>query len=149
MFRVRAATVAVVLVLCGTTGLLSQDLPPDAIEPTRWPRSTAIYPTPEPFSLMWYDAQHAAALVRRAGLLVHRGDAGRETRVVRTVEIVEVEPLEEMPPAYRRRWDIVLNGAPLDWANTYVEWGGRLVNLQILFTYRNQRPVPSVPFILE
>jgi len=138
-----------VLLGVGMSGIAAQNLPPDAIEPTRWPRSTAIYSTPEPLSLMWYDAQHAAALVRRAGLLVHRGDAGRETRVVRTVEIVEVEPMEEMPPAHRRRWDLVLNGEPLDWAHTYVEWGGRLVNLQLLFTYRNQRPVPAAPFILE
>lgn len=98
---------------------------------------------------MWYDAQHVAALIRRAGLLVHRDPTGRTTVLVRSVEIVEVEPLESMPPAHRRRWDIVLNGTPLDWPNTYIERGGKLVNLQLLFTYRNQRPVPDTPFVLE
>lgn len=126
-----------------------EDLPPDAIEPSTWPRSTTVNPTPDPFSLMWYDAQHAAALIRRAGLLVHRGPGGRETIAVRSVEIVEVGPVEDLPPAHRRRWDLILNGEPLDWSNTYIEWGGELTNLQLLFTYRNQRPVPEAPFVLE
>jgi hypothetical protein len=31
----------------------------------------------------------------------------------------------------------------------YITYGGRLLNLQLLFTYRNQRPVPDAPFVLE
>jgi hypothetical protein len=65
------------------------------------------------------------------------------------VEAVETERVEKMPELHRRRFDIILNGEPLEWSSHYVEYGGRMVNLQILFTYRNQRPVPAVPFYLE
>ena len=55
------------------------------------------------------------------------------------------------PGAYeghQSRYDIELNGEPLDWDHTYIEFGGEMVNLRLLFTYRNQGPVPDVPYRL-
>jgi hypothetical protein len=124
-------------------------LPPDAIDPPAWPRSTVIYPAPEPFSLNDHDALHAMAMIRRAGLLVRATGGGRETVVVDSVAAVEADPIPDYPPAHRRRWDLVLNGEPLPWDSTYIEYGGRLLNLRLLFTYRNQRPVPDIPYVLE
>lgn len=143
-----------------------EPLPPDALEPLAWPRSTRIFPSPEPFSLNGYDARQATAMIRRAGLLIRGRDvASREIIVVNTVEAVRGTVIEDYPPLHRQRWNLHLNGAPISWDDTYIEYGGRLVNLQLLFTYRNQRPVrvpqrhgadarntstvPAVPFIIE
>ena len=38
------------------------------------------------------------------------------------------------------RYDIVVNGGSLDWDNSYIEYGGEMVNFRLLFTYRNQYP---------
>jgi hypothetical protein len=124
-------------------------LPPDAIEPPAWPRSSAIWPAPEPFSLNGYDALQAMALIRRAGLLVERTGEGRRTVVVDSVDAVPAEPLPEYPPGHRDRWDLVLNGEAISWDTLYVEYGGQLLSLRLLFTYRNQRPVPDIPYVLE
>ncbi len=124
-------------------------LPPDALDPPAWPRSTAIYDTPDPFSLNGYDALHAIALLKRERLLIRRTGSSREIVPVRSVEAREVEPIEEMPPLHRRRYTLILNEEPIEWERMYIDYGGRLLNLQLLFTYRNQRPVPDAPFVLE
>lgn len=130
----------------------AQEMPPDAIDPPAWPRATDIFPAPEPFSVNGYDALQAAHLIRRAGLLVRPAGGKREIVAVRTVEIVEASQekrIEQMPPGHRKRYDLVLNGEPLDWDSLYIEYGGRLVNLRLLFTYRNQRPAPNIPYSLR
>jgi hypothetical protein len=124
-------------------------LPPDAIDPATWPRSTAIYPAPEPFSVNYYDARLAMAMIRRERLLIRRVGSGREIVPVRTIEIRDVGTDDRLPETHRHRYDLVLNGAPLPWDELYIEYGGRLLNLRLLFTYRNQRPVPDVPFSLD
>ncbi len=147
-----AAACIVVAVISWTTSLstpVSAQVPPDAIEPPAWPRSIEMYPAPEPFNVNGYDAMQAVALIRRAGLLIRRTGRSREIVAVRSVEAVETDRAETMPELHRRRFDVLLNGEPLEWSTHYVEYGGRMVNLQILFTYRNQRPVPSAPFYLE
>ena len=127
----------------------SDRLPPDAIDPAGWPRSTAIYDTPDPFSLNGYDALHAIALLKRERLVIRRTGSSREIVPVRTVVARELDPMEEMPPLHRRRYTLVLNDEPIEWERMYIDYGGRLLNLQLLFTYRNQRPVPDAPFVLE
>jgi hypothetical protein len=124
-------------------------LPPDALDPPEWPRSGEIYPAPEPFTLNGYDALQAMAMIRREELLIERTGEGREIIVVESIEAVSAEPIEDYPPHHRQRWDLLLNGEPLRWDSTYIEYGGRLVSLRLLFTYRNQRPVPDIPYILE
>lgn len=123
-------------------------LPPDAIDPPKWPRSEAILDAPVPFSLNGYDALQAIAMIERERLLIRWNGGEREIVVVESVEAVEVEPLPEMPRNHRRRYDLRLNGEPLPWKEMYIRYGGEMLNLQLLFTYRNQRPVPDVPFVL-
>ncbi len=139
------------VVLAGAGSLVAQTpsedrMPPDAIDPQVWPRSTDIFSVPEPFTLIGYDVLQAEALIRRAGLLIRLIGENREIVAVRTVEVVEIGRMEQMPPLHRRRYDLLLNGEPMDWDALYIEYGGRLVNLRLLFTYRNQRPVPDVPY---
>lgn len=124
-------------------------LPPDAIDPPAWPRSRAIYDAPEPFSLNGYDALQAIAMIERERLLIRRNGENREIVAVDSIEAIEVEPLPDMPRNHRRRYDLLLNGEALPWSELYINYGGRLLNLQLLFTYRNQRPVPDVPFVIE
>lgn len=150
----RALFAAVVLFVSCAAIVSGQDsdgrLPPDAIVPRVWPRSSSVFTTPDPFTVNGYDARHAMALVRRAGLLIRDSGAGpREIVAVRSVEAVRAGSLPEMPPGHRDRWDLLLNGEPLEWESMYIEYGGELLNLQLLFTYRNQMPVPDRPFRLE
>tara|TARA_B100000614_G_scaffold62730_1_gene55613 strand:+ start:1221 stop:1709 length:489 start_codon:yes stop_codon:yes gene_type:complete len=123
-------------------------LPPDAIDPPAWPRSTTIYPSPDPFTLNGYDASQAIAVIRRAGLLIRRTGSEREIVAVDSVAAVRAGTIDSYPPAHRERWNLLLNGEPLDWDHLYIEYGGELLNLRLLFTYRNQRPVPDVPYRL-
>ncbi|MEX2444182.1 MAG: hypothetical protein WD492_11275 [Alkalispirochaeta sp.] len=145
---VRGAVMVAVLILVSSLSAQTP-LPPDAIDPPAWPRSGGIYPAPEPFTLNGYDALQAMAMIRREGLLIERTGSGREIVVVDSIEAVPADPVEEYPPQHRQRWDLLLNGEPLRWDSTYIEYGGRLLSLRLLFTYRNQRPVPDIPYVLE
>ena len=121
-----------------------------AADRSGWPRSRRIYPAPEPFSVNGYDALHAAALIRRAGLLIRGGETGARTIIsVDTVETTPVGEMKSLPPLHQQRYDIVVNGEPLDWDRTYVTYGGRLLNVRLLYTYRNQRPIPDVPYTVD
>lgn len=92
-----------------------------------------------PFSLNAYDAVHALYLLRRELFL----QVLQERGVYRTVRIRQVRavrlPDAENPltPFERRRYDILLNGEPLDWENSYIEYDERRVNMRLLYTYRN------------
>ncbi|MDC7241002.1 MAG: hypothetical protein PQJ50_11645, partial [Spirochaetales bacterium] len=50
---------------------------------------------------------------------------------------------ESFPKGHRNRYDIIVNGEALDWDNSYFEYGNDLVNLRLLFLYRNQHPPES------
>lgn len=113
-----------------------------------------LYRSPEPFSVNEYDVVQALWLLRRARLLIQVGPDGDRTIVpVRDVAAVRAVYLGTDPeapgPQHEDRYDIVLNGEPLDWANTYIEYNNRMANLQVLFTYRNQLPEAGLPFYLE
>ncbi len=104
---------------------------------------SVIVPIPEPFTLNAYDAVQAIRMIRRARLL--QRETGRRNRPeivpVREVRGVFVgEDENARVPFERRRYDLLLNGEPLDWDNLYIKYGGRMVSLRALFTYRNQHP---------
>lgn len=124
-------------------------LPPDAVDPPAWPRSERIWPAPEPFSLNGYDALQAMAMIRRVGRVVRWNGLERRTVAVSSVEAVAAGRIDDYPPAHRQRWDLLLNGEPLPWNEIYIEYGGELLSLRLLFTYRNQRPVPDIPYRLD
>ncbi len=107
-------------------------------------------PAPEPFSLNGYDSIQAISVLRRAGLIRVLGDDGRpRTVAVRDVHAVLIGVDEHAAPAYRLRYDVILNGEPVEWDKTYVEYGGRMLNMRLLFTYRNQSVVRGLAYELE
>lgn len=104
---------------------------------------SVIVPIPEPFSLNAYDAVQAIWMIRRAGLLQRKTDHPNRPEIVpvREVRGVFVGEDDEAPvPFERRSYDLLLNGEPLDWDRLYIKYGGRMVSLRALFTYRNQHP---------
>jgi hypothetical protein len=115
---------------------------------------SGLYRSPEPFSVNEYDVVQALWLLRRARLLIQLGPNGERTIVpVRNVEAVTAVYIGTDPeapgPQHEDRYDIILNGDPLDWANTYIRYNNRMVNLQALFTYRNQLPESGLPLYLD
>ena len=124
------------------------------------PESPILYPTPEPFSVNAWDAVQALWMIRRVGLLWYEapsaqddetGRYGDSSRVVRvdSVRAVYVGEDETYPAVHKERYNLVLNGEPIDWANLYIEYGGVMRNLQLLYTYRNQRPFPDRQYRLD
>ncbi|MFW5729527.1 MAG: hypothetical protein ACOCYG_07670 [Spirochaetota bacterium] len=112
-------------------------------------RGNAIVPNPDPFSLSACDAASAVALIERARFLQLWGGSGMpETVAVEEAKAVYIGTDEEAVPARRNRYDILVNGEPVDWRNTYVEYDGRMVNLRLLFTYRNQHPPPGLRYFI-
>lgn len=118
-------------------------------------------PAPEPFSLSARDAGEAIALLRRVGfvsvvdLSIQPGSRPPGAPAPSGYPLVTV-PVKEVwarflgvdegfPPGHFRRFDLVINGSPLEWERTYIFYDGRQVLLQQLFTYRNQHPVPWGP----
>jgi hypothetical protein len=112
-------------------------------------RGEAIVPNPEPFSLNSYNALQAAALIRRVGFLQRWDGRGMpETLAVERVETVHIGVDPEAVPARRNRYDLRVNGQALDWDVTYIEYDGRMVNLRLLFTYRNQHPPEGLEYFI-
>ncbi|MFW5784529.1 MAG: hypothetical protein ACOCY8_08435, partial [Spirochaetota bacterium] len=109
-----------------------------------------IVPAPHPFTLNSYDVIDAVWLIRRARFLQWWDGTERpRTIVARTVRSVWVDHDPEAYEGHRNRYDILLNGEPADWNNLYVEFGGDMINLRMLYTYRNQQPVPDLPYRLR
>lgn len=122
-------------------GLISQEIIPT-------PLTSAIFPSPDPFSLDARAAQTCIDLLRLEGFLLIQSDTDTSPEIlpVREVYAWFLNFNNDMPPGHRRRYDIYVNGEPLDWEHSYIEWDGRMTKLQILFTYRNQ--YPTAPFRL-
>jgi hypothetical protein len=115
-----------------------------------WRRSGPPYPAYEPFSLSSYDVLHAVAMIQRSWALVYvNEDGGTETLPVRSVRSVWVGFDPDAFENHQNRYDVELNGEPLDWDRTYIEYDGELVNLRILFSYNNQRPIPEVEYRVQ
>lgn len=104
----------------------------------------------EPFSLDLQTAIQAVRFIRRAGVLQTYEPGSRpELLPVESVWLVLVVPdTDPDNPPLDSRYDLVLNGAPLAWERTYMLYGGRMVNLGALFTYRNERPAAPGPYTI-
>lgn len=114
-------------------------------------REVELLPAPEPFTLDARTAIQASAMLRRSRFLQWYevdGESGPRTVVVDSVRAVVVDRDPDPSPPNRSRYDIILNGKPIDWDNLYVLYRGRMTNLRLLFTYRNQRPVPEDPYLI-
>ena len=92
-----------------------------------------------PFSLNAYDAVHALYLLRRELFLQVLGEGGEYRTVrIRNVRAVRLPDAEyPLTPFERKRYDILVNGEPLEWENSYIEHDERRVNMRLLYTYRN------------
>lgn len=109
-----------------------------------------IVPAPEPFSVNSRDALEAIALIRRVGLM-QWWDGSSRPRIVAVREIYSIHVGFD-PDAYeghQNRYDLVLNGEPIDWDQLYIEYDGEMLNLRLLYTYRNQEPIPDLPYRLR
>jgi hypothetical protein len=114
------------------------------------PWTGPIVPSPEPFSLSARDATHAIALIRRVGLLQWwDGESRPRTVAVRQVYARQVGYNPDAYERHRERFDLVLNNEPLDWDHLYIAYDEDVLNLRLLYTYRNQQPVPDVPYRLR
>ncbi len=101
---------------------------------------TVLYPDPEPFSVDAESAIYCISILKGSRYL--EKDDTDQYRVVQ-VETVWSELTgydETYPPGHRRRYDIIVNGSPLNWDNSYMEYGSDLINMHLLFLYRNQHP---------
>jgi hypothetical protein len=104
--------------------------------------SAPIVPAAQPFTLNSYDALDAVALLYRVGFVQLRfGDGSLRTIRVRTARTVWVDYDPDAYEAHRNRYDVVVNETPIDWDHTYIEYERRMVNLRLLYTYRNQQPI--------
>ena len=115
-----------------------------------WERAAPFVPASKPFTLNSYDVIQAVLMIRREPALLRVGDDGVRTIVpVRSVRSVWVDFNPDAYENHQNRYDVELNGAPLDWDHLFIEYGGAMVNFRLLFTYRNQQPVPDVRYRIE
>ncbi|MBI9106441.1 MAG: hypothetical protein JEZ04_06800 [Spirochaetales bacterium] len=108
---------------------------------------TIIIPGPEPFSLDGGSAIYCINLLKNNRFIEKKDESAK-------YRIVEVQTLwswfmeydKNYPEGHRRRYDIIVNGTPVDWDNSYIEYGSEMLNLRLLFLYRNQHPPKSLEY---
>ncbi len=89
-------------------------------------------------------------MIRREPALLRVDDDGVRTIVrVRSVRSVWVDFNPHAYENHQNRYDVELNGESLDWDHLFIEYDGKMVNLRLLFTYRNQQPVPNVQYRID
>lgn len=104
-------------------------------------RKSILIPDPHPFSLDTESAIDCIELLRSVRF-IERRDASGGSAVIRvdTVWSWFLGLDQSYPEGHRLRYDIIVNGEPLDWDKCYIEYGGEMLNLRLLFLYRNQHP---------
>ncbi len=136
---------AVIMVLSMTVCIVfpvsaqNRDLPgdiPDGI----------LIPGPEPFSLDVRSAIYCISLLKNNRYIEKKSES-EKYRIIKvdTVWSWFLDYDESFPEGYRKRYDIIVNGTPLDWDHSFIEYGGEMINMRLLFLYRNQYP----PDVLE
>ncbi len=114
------------------------------------PWQAPIVPAPRPFTLNSYDVIDAIWMLRRVGFLQRwDGRSPPETVAVRSAESVWVGYDPHAYEGHRNRYDIVLNGEPIEWDLLYIEYDNDMISLRLLYTYRNQQPPPDLPYRLR
>ena len=115
-----------------------------------WNRTGPPYPAYEPFTLNSYDVIQAVLMIRRSVALLHVDqDNNRTILPARNVRSVWVGFDPDAFETHQNRYDVLIDGTPLDWDHTYIEYSGELVNLRMLFSYNNQRPMPDTIYRTE
>lgn len=102
---------------------------------------SVIIPGPEPFSVDAQSAVYCIDLLRANRFIQVKKESGKTSNVkIETVWSVFLGEDESYPAGHNRRYDIIVNNEPLDWDNSYIEYGGDMLNLRLLFLYKNQHP---------
>jgi hypothetical protein len=128
------------LLLSGT--LYTQDAGTTDLDP-----DSVIIPGPVPFSLDANSAKYCIQLLKGNRFIEFKNDTSKSTIIeVHTVWSFFLGLMENYPEGHRLRYDIIVNGTPLDWDNSFIEYGGELINLRLLFTYRNQYPPQDLKY---
>ncbi len=106
-----------------------------------------ILPGPEPFSLDTKSTIYCINILKGNRIIEKKNDTSKSTIVeVHTVWSFFLGFEENYPEGYRLRYDIIVNGTPLDWDNSYIEYGSEMINLRLLFLYRNQYPPQGLKY---
>lgn len=140
--RFRSFIMIIPLVIMGVRLSASELRPDPDFEPPILPDAT------EAFAVTGYDAVQAVWMLRRAGFIqLLEGDGGgydargaRRTIAVRKARVVQVAP---------KLYTIYINDEPLDWERSYLQYQGKMRNLRVLFSYRNQPHPFDAPLYLE
>lgn len=88
-------------------------------------------------------------MIRRSRLLI-LAPPGGDREIIYLENPLDLEAryagTDPDPPAreHARRYQLYLKDAPLDWQNSFIRYRGEMVNLQGLFTYRNQELPPGL-----
>lgn len=106
-----------------------------------------ILENPDPFSLDAESAVYCINLLKNNRFIEKKDESGK-------YKIIEVNTIwswfldfdESYPEGHRRRYDIIVNETPLNWDNSYIEYGSEMINLRLLFLYRNQYPPKSLEY---
>ncbi|MBN2658159.1 MAG: hypothetical protein JXR86_13950 [Spirochaetales bacterium] len=110
-------------------------------------QQASIYPGPDPFSVDGRSALYCIALLRENPFLEQKDSNGASSVLkINTVWSYFLEFDESWPEGHQLRYDIIVNGSPLDWDNSFIEYGGEMINLRLLFTYRNQYPPSGLSY---
>lgn len=105
-----------------------------------------IIPGPEPFSLDAGSAIYCIGLLREIEFIEVKTKSGNEIVKVKSVWSFFLEYDQSYPSGHQKRYDIIVNGDPLDWNNSFIEYGGHMINLRLLFTYKNQHPPNDIEY---
>ena len=106
-----------------------------------------IIPGPVPFSLDARSVVYCINLLNNNRFL----EINNKTGVSKTIEVHRVWSLflgvdENYPEGHQRRYDIIINEVPLNWDNSFIAYGGELLNLRLLFLYKNQYPPQGLEY---
>jgi hypothetical protein len=148
----RAVLIVAALLSASVTVMPAQtdgsDAGPDPSAHAPW--TAPIVPAPEPFTLNSYDAIDAAWMLRRVGFVqLWDYESRPETIAVESARTVWVDYNPNAYEGHQNRYDVLLNGEPVDWNRTYIEYDNDMINLRLLYTYRNQKPPPDLPYRLR
>lgn len=105
-------------------------------------------PGPEPFTIDDSSAIYCINLLRSTPFIEVKDETGNTGIVkVKTVWSYFLGVDESYPKGHQLRYDIIINGEPLDWNNSFIEYGGDMINLRLLFLYRNQHPPGNLEYL--
>ena len=108
---------------------------------------SVILPSPQPFSVDQDSAKYCIWLLKQVGLIQQLEENGKTgITKVETVWSYFLDVDRSYPEGHQLRYDIYLNGSPLDWDNSYIEYGGEMLNMRLLFIYRNQHPANGLKY---